>query len=128
MVQPLTKRTRKGVLYERPRAVETAIRAALREDSTTLCRRLDITDSRSPEHLGSECLVHLLRDAHRKGDDRRMGAILPVLLCRCEAILKATIVESEPGASEMREEVLARFTEVLARGCVGERPERVGLL
>ena len=125
MVRPLTKRTKKGVLYVRPQAVETAIRAALREDWATLRRRLEITDSRSPEHLSSECLVHLFRDAHRKGDDRRMSAILPVLLGRCEAILKTTIVESEPGASEMREEVLGRFTEVLARGCAGERPDEL---
>ena len=54
-----------------------------------------------------------------------MSAILPVLLGRCEAILKTTIVESEPGASEMREEVLGRFAEVLARGCAGERPDEL---
>ena len=125
MVQPLTKRTKKGVQYVRPQAVEAAIRAALREDWATLKRRLKITDSRSSEYLRSECLVHLLRYAHRKEDDRRLGAILPVLLGRCEAILKATIPESEPGAGEMREEVLGKFTELLARGCVGERREEL---
>ena len=125
MVRPLTKRTKKGVLYVRPQVVETAIRAALREDWTTLSRRLEIKDLRSPEHLSSECLVHLVRDASRKGDDRRMNEILLVLLGRCEAILKTKIPNSEPGASEMREEVLDRFTDVLARGCVGERPEEL---
>ena len=120
MVRPLSKLTKEGVPYLRPRKVETAIGVALRQDWTTLRRRLKITDSRSPEHLSSECLVHLFRDAHLKGDDRRMGAIHPVLLGRCEAILKARIAESEPGASEMRQEVLDRFTDVLARGCVGE--------
>ena len=125
MVRPLTKRTKKGGLYVRPQAVETAIRAALREDWTTLRRRLEITDIRSPEHLSSECLVHLSRDACRKGDDRRMNAILPVLLGRCEAILKTKIPDSEPGASEMQEEVLDRFTEVLARGCIGERADEL---
>ena len=99
MVRPLTKRTRTGALYMRPPEVEIDIRAALREEWGTLRRRLDITDRRSPEHLRSECLVHLLRDAHRKKDDRRMAAILQVLLGRCEAILKATIPESEPGCT-----------------------------
>lgn len=125
MVRPLTKRTKKGGLYERPPAVETAIRAALREDWTMLRRRLEITDTRSPEYFRSECLVHLSRDACRKGDDRRMNAIIPVLLGRCEAILRAKIPDSEPGASGMREEVLGRFTDVLARGCVGERPNEL---
>lgn len=121
MVRPLTRRTRTGALYTRPPEVETAIRAALREDWETLRRRLNITDGRSPEHLRSECLVHLSRDACRNGDDRRTNAIIPVLLGRCEAILRGKIPDSEPGASEMREAVLDRFTEVLARGCVDER-------
>ena len=125
MVRPLTRRTKKGVLYVRPQAVETAIRAALREDWTTLSRRLEIKDLRSPEHLSSECLVHLFRDASRKGDDHRMNTLLPVLLGRCEAILKTKIPDSESGASEMREVVLDRFTEVLACGCVGERPDEL---
>ena len=67
MVRPLTKRKKKGGLYVRPRAVEIAIRAALREDWTTLSRRLEIKDLRSPEHLSSECLVHLVRDASGRG-------------------------------------------------------------
>ena len=125
MVQPLTKRTKKRVLYVRTRAVEAEIKAALREDWTTLSRRLEIKDLRSPERLSSECLVHLVRDASRKGDDRRMNAILLVLLDRCEAILKTKIPSSEPGASEVREEVLDKFTDVLARGCVGERPDEL---
>lgn len=125
MVQPLTKRTKKGVLYERPPAIEAAIRAALREDWTTLRRRLKVKDFRSPEYLSSECLVHLVRDASRKGDDRGMNAIIPVLLGRCEAILETKIPDWQPGASETREEVLIRFTDVLARGCVGERSDEL---
>ena len=125
MVQPLTKRTKKGVLYVRRKAVETAIRAALREDWTTLRRRLEIKDFRSPEYLSSECLVHLVRDASRKGDDRRMNAILVVLLGRCEAILETRIPDWLPGASETREEVLMRFTDVLARGCVAEQSDEL---
>ena len=105
----------------RPRVVETAIRAGLREDWTTLRRRFKITDSRSPEHLSSECLVHLFRDAHRTGDDHRMGKILPILLGRCEAILKTKIRDLEPGASEIREEVLSKFGEVLASDAVAGR-------
>ena len=125
MVRPLTRRKRDGVRYVRPRAIESEIAIALQDDRGTLRHRLMVTDIESPSYLSSECLVHLFRDVHRKGDDRRMSAILPVLLGRCEAILKTTIVESEPGASEMREEVLGRFTEVLARGCAGERPDEL---
>ncbi len=48
MVRPLTKRTKKGVLYVRPQAVETALRAALREDCPTLRQRLEITEADRP--------------------------------------------------------------------------------
>ena len=128
MVRPLIKRTKNGALYARPQAVETAIRAALREDLATFRRRLKITDSRSPEHLSSECLVHLLRDAYRRGDDRRMNAIPPVLFGRCEAILKTKIPDSEPDASEMREEVPGQIQRGACPRLCWRAAGRVGLL
>ena len=54
-----------------------------------------------------------------------MNAILVVLLGRCEAILETRIPDWLPGASETREEVLMRFTDVLARGCVGEQSDEL---
>ena len=60
MVRPLTKRTKKGGLYVRPPAVETAIRAALREDLddvSAALRRSRIADR--PNTSAPECLVHL---------------------------------------------------------------------
>ena len=74
MVRPLTKRTKKGVLYTRPPRCRNRDQGGATGRSGRRCvgasrSRID----RSPEHLGSECLVHLLRDAHRKEDDRRMG-------------------------------------------------------
>ena len=125
MVRPLTKRTRDGERYDRPRAIEREISIALQDDRGTLRHRLKVTDIESPSYVSSECLVHLFRDAHRNGDDHLTNAILPVLLGRCEAILKTKIADSVPGSSEMREDVLGRFTEVLARGCVGERPDEL---
>lgn len=47
MVRPLTKRTRKGEPYARPPEVEATIKVALREDRTTLDRRLKVTDGES---------------------------------------------------------------------------------
>ena len=125
MVRPLTKTNKDGVRYVRPQAVETEIKVALQEDRTALRRRLMVTDSGSPEYLRSECLVHLIRDALPRGDEDRLNEALPILLSRCEAILKAKIANSLPGADELREEVLSEFSELLASDGMGERPDEL---
>ena len=125
MVRPLTKTNKDGVRYVRPQAVETEIKVALQEDRTALRRRLMVTDRRSPEYLRSECLVHLIRDALRRRDEDRLNEALPILLSRCEAILKAKIANSLPGADELREEVLSEFSELLASDGMGERPDEL---
>ena len=123
MVRPLTRCRRDGVRYVRPQAIETEIEVALREDPATLRERLLITDKASPDHLSSECLVHLIRDALRRRDDERLNRALPVLLGRCEAILRTKIANSLQGADQLREEVLSEFSEFLASDGTGERPD-----
>lgn len=123
MVRPLTKCRKDGVRYVRPEAIETEIEVALQEDPATFRERLLITDRSSPDHLSSECLVHLIRDALRRRDDERLNRALPVLLGRCEAILRTKIANSLQGADELREEVLSEFSELLASDGTGERPD-----
>ena len=123
MVRPLTKCRRDGVRYGRPPAIETEIEVALQEDPATLRERLLITDKASPDHLSSECLVHLIRDALCRRDDQRLNRALPVLLGRCEAILRTKIANSLQGADELREEVLSELSELLASDGTGERPD-----
>lgn len=127
MVRPLTKTDKDGVRYIRPKAVETAIKVALHEDRTALRRRLTVTDRGSSDYLRSECLVHLIRDALRRGDEDCVNEILPILLSRCEAILKAKIANWLPGADELREEVLSEFSELLASDGTGERPDELDI-
>lgn len=125
MARPLTKRNQYGVPYVRPRALEFEIDDALRLDLSTLRRRLLITDRASPEYLQSECLIHLIRDALRSGDDQRRDAILEVLLRRCEAILKAKISDGEQNAEKLREMVMSDFAELLASDGRGEQPNEL---
>ena len=125
MAEPLTKLDKDGVRYIRPPAVEMEISVALKEDRATLRRRLSIKDRTSPEYMRSECLVHLIRAAIRRKDLELQNLALPILFGRCEANLNVKIANSLPRADELREEVLFKFSEMLASDGGGERPDEL---
>ena len=83
MVRPLTKRKEDGELYVRPEAVEEQVADALREDGEVLRGRLRIHERGSPGHLRTECLVHVLREASRNGDEQMVNASVEGILVRC---------------------------------------------
>ena len=115
MVRPLTKHRSNGELYTRPPAIEVQIDEALKLDLTMLKQRLEITDRQAVGDLRSECLVHLIRESVITDNQNRINLILPVLLRRCEIILRAKIPDSGLfDAESLREEVLSEFSEMLA--------------
>lgn len=125
MVRPLTKRRKDGSRYVRLQAVETEIEAALQQDPATLRERFLVTDKTLPAHLSSECLVHLIRDALRRTDDERLNTTLPVLLRRCEANLRNTLVHPLLAAEDLRDEILSQFSELLASDATGDQPDEL---
>ncbi|MDH2346793.1 sigma factor-like helix-turn-helix DNA-binding protein [Bradyrhizobium sp. SSUT77] len=89
MARPLSKKD-----LTRPPGVERKIDIALPQDWTTLSRRARETNPQSGDFLPSECLVHLLRDAIRRGEDRIARVLMPQLLKRAEANLERTVPDS----------------------------------
>lgn len=123
MVQSLTKCDSKGALYIRPPTVEAQIEQVLSLDLATLRHRFAITDRSSPDHLSSECLVHLIRDAIRSGNIVKASAVLPILLARCEANLLVKIPDGQlSSAASLREEALSLFSEMFATDGTEENP------
>ena len=118
MVRPLTKRKKNKELYVRPKAVEEQLAEALREDRETLRRRLGTLARESPGYLRTECLVHVVREASRNGDEQLLNAGVEGLLARCSRLLKFMVSGSLPDAEEIRDSVLHRFSVILARGVV----------
>ena len=113
MVRPLTKRTSAGVLYCRPSDVEHHIDVALAQDAATIQWRLSIVNQTSSDHLKSECLVNMIREARRRNDDDQIKILLPVLLSRCEKITKSKVLYTEyTNAIYLQEEILGRFAEL----------------
>jgi hypothetical protein len=105
MAQPLTKtKEDDGTLYTRFPETEAAIEAALGHDLDRLSRRATIRDRKSPDYLPSESLVHLIRDAHRRGkatsrtpsmyvDEKSDEAIVPAKRLNKGRQLPAEVVE-----------------------------------
>src|SRR5260370_17819471 len=78
----------------RPSGIERKIDIALTQDWATLSRRARETNPQSGDFLPSECLVHLIRDALRRGEDRVARVLMPQLLKRAEANLERTVPDS----------------------------------
>jgi hypothetical protein len=120
MADPLTKVKRTGELYSRPPEIENHIEAALKLDSTALLKRVEAARG-SPQYLPSECLVHLIRVAIRRGDQRQRNHLMMILFGRCEANLKGTIpIREVANAEHLRDELLSAFGLIVASEVSGD--------
>jgi hypothetical protein len=126
MVRPLTKRTGNGDRYTRPANIEAVIDVALTLDWPALHQRALIRDRRSTDYLPSECLVHLIRKAHRDRHETIRDQLLAILLGRCEATLAATLPDGRvPNAAYVRDEALGRLGELFAEDGTGDNPDEL---
>jgi len=126
MAEPLTKHDAQGTRYTRPGTIDADIDTALALDLAALRARLLVAAADAADYLRSEALVHLVRRARRSGDQTLIGAVLPVLLGRCEAILRERIRDHQmPDAESVREEVLGAFSELFAADGIGDRPDEL---
>jgi hypothetical protein len=118
MAPPLIRKNQNGEQYTRPPGIEAKIDQALAQDFGTLARRARITDRRSPDFLPPECLVHLIRHAIRRRDDRVATALMPALVMRCETNLRTTVPDGQVrNAEALREEILSSFGLMFAEDC-----------
>jgi hypothetical protein len=126
MARPLTKRTGNGNRYTRPSNIEAAIDAALALDWPALHERTLARDRSSTDYLPSECLVHLIRKAHRDHQETIRDQLLAILLNRCEATLAAALPDGRtPNAAYLRDEALGRLGELFAEDGTGDNPDEL---
>jgi hypothetical protein len=122
MARPLTKTKQNGQPYVRPASIEVNINGALGQDLSTLNQRLLVSDHSSSQYLTTECLVHLMRESGRRGDDKMRDAMVLAILARCETNLNGAIHHSRPNAALLREEVAQEFAALLASDITGNNP------
>jgi len=117
MASPLTKvNSKTHKVYQRRPGIETEIDRAVAQSDEYLAARAQEHDTKSPDYLHSETLVHLHRRAVRMGMPGDVFMI--ALVSRCEANLKGTIDNRTPQVEELREEILSEFTVALAEDAV----------
>jgi hypothetical protein len=103
MARPLSKKD-----LTRPPGIERKIDIALPQDWATLSRRAREINPQSGDFLPSECLVHLVRDALRRREDRIARVLMRQLLKRAEANLERTVPDSRMrDAKSVRHEILS---------------------
>lgn len=125
MAAPLTKTTAQGVAYARPPDVEAQIDEAVMLSPAELRNRL-LLNERDAGVLRAETLVHLLRRGIATSSMEMFNAVLPVLLKRCERILRQKISDSKfPTAEASREDILGEFSELLASNGQGDIPDEL---
>jgi DNA-directed RNA polymerase specialized sigma24 family protein len=125
MALPLNKHYPDGRRYFRPPPVEAAIDDLLAQDPAVVSVRAAIQDRGSPEFVQSESLVHLIRDARRRNDEATMNLLIPPLLQRCEANLRSKVSSDLPNAEDIRDEILAQFSELFAADGTGRNPDKL---
>jgi DNA-directed RNA polymerase specialized sigma24 family protein len=114
MVRPLKKIDHTGACYRRPPEIEAAIDVAVAQDLEHLRARA-VGSSAHGDALQPEVLVYLVREARRLEDQRTLSALVPLLLARCEAVLRRRVPDGALfNAEEVREEILRRFAILLA--------------
>ncbi len=108
MIKPLTKVTKEGKLYSRPRKVEDNIQSAIGLGIEAIRTRLNEVDPGADEFLKSECLVHLFRESRDKCDDTMSNLLAKALLIRCEVVLQSKV------SARLHEDILQEFALILA--------------
>lgn len=86
-VQPLTHCSSTGEVYQRTAAVHSQIKAALTLTSSKVVERARIADHDSPDYFQEECLVYLIREFRRRGDERLVNDLSVILIDRCKNMI-----------------------------------------
>ena len=121
MPAPLRKTKDDGSPYTRPPDVEASIDALLALGRMDLLQRCKISDSRQPDYVRSECILHFVRLAKADNNDRHFEELFKILRARVRRALPAAerFVEEGTNASvptsavQIRDEVVFRFQELL---------------
>lgn len=111
-----------GRPYQRPAAIEVAIREAMSLPRKTLLDRAAIRKTDAPGYILSEVLVHVLRARKDENSDTFFDALYQLLVQRLEARCPAPTSGAQDGrdgtastALFIRETVLGKFNEFIAK-------------
>ena len=120
MPEPLKSKDKNGVPFARPPEIEAWL---VRLESVDVAARLQafaVASRKSSGYVPLEALTYFLRRAHATGAKDEFKQMFGLLLKRVGQSLFATVSDSHMvGAQGIREEIMGRFAERIAKDCNG---------
>ncbi len=120
MPKPLKSKDKNGAPFTRPPEIEARLGALETVDAAARLKAFAVTSRKSSDYVPSEALTYFLRRAHATGATDEFKQIFGLLIKRVGQSLFATVSDSRmAGAQGIREEIMGRFAERIAKDCNG---------
>lgn len=120
MPEPLMRKKKDGIQFERPLDIEAFIARLESVNSSERLHQFESLSKKNPGYVPSEVLVYFLRRAWAEGAKSDFEKTFRILLKRVEQSLCSIISDSRiAGARGIREEIMGRFAERIAKDCKG---------
>jgi len=120
MPEPLKSKNKDGLPFTRPPEIEVCLRRLEAVDATERLQAFAITSRKSSGYVPSEALTYFLRRAHATGAKDEFKQLFGLLMKRIGKSLLATVPDSRKAEAEgIREEIMSRFAERIAKDCNG---------
>ena len=120
MPEPLKSKDKHGAPFTRPPEIEACLARLESVDATARLQAFAIASRRSNGYVPSEALTYFLRRAQAAGARNEFKQIFGLLMKRIGQTLFATVSDSHmAGAQGIREEIMGRFAERIAKDCNG---------
>lgn len=120
MPEPLKSKDKYGASFTRPPEIEASLGRLEAVDSVTRLQAFAVASRKSSGYVPSEVLTYFLRRAHATGAKDEFKQIFGLLMKRVGQSLFSTVSDAHmAGAQGIREEIMGRFAERIAKDCSG---------
>ncbi|KGC10220.1 sigma-70, region 4 family protein [Burkholderia gladioli] len=120
MPKPLESRDKNWEPFARLPEIEACLQRLESVDAATRLQAFAVASRKSDGYVPSEALTYFLRRAHAMGAKDEFKKLFGLLMKRVGQSLFASIPDSRmAGAQDIREEVMGRFAERIAKDCNG---------
>lgn len=120
MPKPLRSKDKNGEPFARPPEIDACLQRLESIDAATRLQAFTVASRKSDGYVPSEALTYFLRRAHATGAKDEFKQLFGLLMKRVGQSLFASIPDSRmAGAQDIREEVMSRFAERIAKDCSG---------
>ncbi len=120
-IPPLRKRTKAGILYNRPAKIEEVILETFALPFEEFMERAKHKNRQHPEYLPSEVLVHKIRATRHNNSDEQFNALYLELFERVRRSCPHEIIRADGGTGkvgslmDVRDYVADRFTTLIVK-------------